>query len=173
MAKRRDAESGTTILSFVEETWLQPRHVLEAAYDFSPRRSQVFSAVELEHFKIHSLEETTADVTEGSGAGIGVNWERCRYDWSASDSVTATVVDSNVYAFPGSSWEIRATPSGRGSSVEMIWTRRFSRSVRGRIFGLLYRTIASPLFHKYVREILENMEKLETRDPHVPSTRDF
>jgi hypothetical protein len=167
MARHHDALTGTTVISFVEETWLQPQQVLEAAYDFSLRRSEVFTAVPQKHFRIHSIGESTADVTEGTGAGIGINWERCRYDWSQPNSVTATVIDSNVYAFPGSLWEIRAVPRGQGSSVEMIWTRRFTRNVRGRFFGLLYRTIAQPMFHRYVREILENLEKLEAREARI------
>jgi hypothetical protein len=158
MGSKRNAAA--TVISFVEETPVEPQQVLRAAYDFSPRRSDVFSAVQPKHFVVHSLGETTADVTEGSFAGIGANWERCLYDWSRPDSVTATVIDSNVYAFPGSLWEIRATPNGSGSTVEMTWTRRFRRNLRGRIFGFLYRTAGRRLFHPYVREIMENLEKV-------------
>jgi hypothetical protein len=55
-------------------------------------------AVRTEHLTIHEISGTTADVTEGTPAGIGISWERCRYDWSEPGQVTATATDSNVYA---------------------------------------------------------------------------
>jgi hypothetical protein len=66
-----------------------------------------------------SARETPADTSPSI-----VNWERCRYDWSQPGSVkatvTVTVTDSNVYAFPGSTWEIKATSNNGGSQVEII-----------------------------------------------------
>ena len=114
--------------------------MLQSAYDFSARRSDVFPAVEPEHFEVHSASGQTADVTEGTGTGIGTNWERCRYDWSKPGCVTATVTDSNVYA-PGSSWEITAVPTPEGTRVEMSWVRRFKRTRRGLLFGTVFRVI--------------------------------
>jgi len=119
----------------VASTSVAPGRVLEAARDFSERRAEVFPAVSIDHMTIHALADTSADVTEGTAAGIGVNWERCRYDWSQPGLVTATVTDSNVYAFPGSSWEMRATQANGGSRVEMIWAREFARRPRGRFFN--------------------------------------
>jgi hypothetical protein len=113
--------------------------------------------------EVHSEGETSADVTEGTSAGIGDNWERCNYDWSRSDSVMATVTESNVYAVPGSSWEIKATPSDGGSRVEMTWIREFKPNVRGRIFGTAFRLIGNRIFNKYGRQIVENLEKVEAR----------
>jgi hypothetical protein len=60
--------------------------VLEAARDFSERRAEVFPAVSIDHMTIHALADTSADVTEGTAAGIGVNWERCRYKVAARRS---------------------------------------------------------------------------------------
>jgi len=45
--------------------------------------------------------------------------------------VTAMVTGSNVYGHPGSSWQLTATPSKRGSRVEMVWQRTFRRNSRG------------------------------------------
>jgi hypothetical protein len=39
---------------------------------------------------LHELGDTWADVTAGTPAGIGINWERCRYDRPQPGSVTAT-----------------------------------------------------------------------------------
>ena len=97
-----------------------------------------------EHLTVHELSETTADATEGTSVGIGTNWERCRYDWSEPGRVTATVTGSNVYAHPGSSWQLTATPSDRGSRVEMVWQRTFRRNPRGLLFGTLFRIAWPP-----------------------------
>src|SRR5439155_22792931 len=122
---------------------LPAERALAAAHDFSERRAEVFPAVSLEYFQVHELGDTWADVTEGTRAGVGINWERCRYDWSQPDSVKATVTDSNVYQ-PDSSWELRATPTAHGSQIEMIWVRDFKRDARGKIFGTLFRLIGKP-----------------------------
>jgi hypothetical protein len=148
----------------VASTPVVPDRVLEAARDFSPRRAEVFPAVSTDEMTVHALEGTSADVTEGTAAGIGVNWERCRYDWSQPDVVTATVTDSNVYAFPGSSWQLRATPSGEGSEVEMTWERKFQRRPRGMFWGTLFTLLGRPIFGKYAKDVLANLERLETRD---------
>ena len=90
-----------TTINVASETSLPPERVLAAAHDFSGRRTQIFPAVRTEHFEIHEQGDGWADVTEGTPAGLGVNWERCRYEWGRDDSVIATVTDSNVYGVPG------------------------------------------------------------------------
>ena len=146
----------------VSETTVPPERVLKAAYDFSERRAQLFPAVELEHFKVHEIDGDSADVTEGTNTGpFGTNWERCRYDSSQSGVVSAPVTDSNVYEPAASSWEIRATPRGDGSEVEMVWERQFNGSARGIIFGTLFRTVGKPIFRRYAREVIENLERLD------------
>ena len=104
----------------------------------------------------------SADVTEGTRAGPIVNWERCRYDRSTPGRVIATVTDSNVYASPGSEWEIRATPNEDGGShVEMTWTREFKHGPRGRFFGTLFRLVGNRILHGYALTTIKNMEQLE------------
>src|SRR5690242_11290623 len=114
-----------TTIHITTTSALSPERVLAAGYDFSARRPKVFPAVRTAHMEVHEIGATSADVTEGTPAGIGVNWERCDYDWSKPGSVLATVTDSNVYEPHGSSWELRATPAKTGSNVEMIWIRNF------------------------------------------------
>jgi hypothetical protein len=60
---------------------LTPERVLAAVYDFSARRAELFPAVSTDHLEIHELGSKSADVTEGTATGIGVNWERCHHDW--------------------------------------------------------------------------------------------
>lgn len=148
-------------LSFTLDSPLAPERVLKAAHDFTPRRADIWPAVSLQRLEVHAQTETSADVTEGTRAGPVVNWERCRYDWGEPGSVTATVTDSNVYANPGSSWQIKATPSNPGSRVEMIWVRAFKPGPRGWLFGTLFRLAGKQIFAKYARDVLNNLEKLE------------
>ena len=60
-------------ISFSHDCSLPPRRVLEAAHDFTDRRSNVFPAVEAEHFEVHSTADEHADVTEGTATGIGIS----------------------------------------------------------------------------------------------------
>lgn len=151
-----------TTIRVIDDSPLVPERVLAAAHDFTDRRPEIFPAVSTPYLEIHELGETSADVTEGTRAGVGINWERCRYDWSQRDSVKATVTDSNVYE-PESSWELRATPAAGGSRVEMIWLRNFKRGGRGRIFGTLFKLVGKPIFTSQAKRILRNLEGLEDR----------
>jgi hypothetical protein len=152
-----------TTIRIATECALRPERVLQAAYDFGPLRTQVWPAVRAEHLLVHELGETTADATEGTPAGIGINWERCRYDWSEPGRVTATVTDSNVYAHPGSFWQLTATPSKCGSRVEMVWQRTFRRNPRGLLFGTLFRIVGRPIFGNYVRQVIVNLQQIERK----------
>jgi hypothetical protein len=151
-----------TVINVATESTLSSERVLQAAFDFSDRRESVFPAVSVKRTIVHELGQTSADVTEGTRAGPIVNWERCRYDWSTPGRVIATVVDSNVYATPGSKWEITAVPNEDGGShVEMTWTREFKHGPRGRFFGTLFRLVGDRIFHGYALTTIENMEELE------------
>jgi hypothetical protein len=158
-----EPKTGTrvTTIPVTEETAVPPERVLEAAHDFSDRRAKVFPAVSVRHMTVHSMGDTTADVTEGTRVGPFVVWERCTYDWSNPGCVTATVTDSNVYGFPGSSWEITAAATDRGSRVNMTWTRWFQRRPLGRIMGFAYRHMGDRSFTKYGRDIVKNLEELD------------
>jgi len=143
------------------QSQLSPERVLAAGYDFSPRRAEIFPAVSIPHLEVHKLGETSADVTEGTPAGVGINWERCRYDWSEPGSVKAVVTDSNVYQPATSSWELRATPVESGSRIEMIWIREFTHEPRGRFFGTMFRLIGKPIFAHEAKRMIRNLERLE------------
>jgi hypothetical protein len=72
------------------------------------------------------------------------------------------VIDSNIYAIPGSSWEIRATPEDQGSRIEMLWIRGLNRRPRGRFFGFVFPRLGNRIVGKYAREIIDNLERLES-----------
>jgi len=147
-----------SVVHIVIESSLSPQQVLDAACDFSERRADVFPAVSVKRLEVHELGDTWADVTEGTRAGPVVNWERCRYDWSAPGEVTATVTDSNVYA-PPSSWKLSAMATPGGSRVEMWWVREFRRGPKARFFGWAFRHFGDRLFEKYARQTMENIER--------------
>lgn len=140
---------------------LPPERVLAAAHDFGQRRFDVWPAVRAEHFTVHSQGDKVADVTEGTPTGIGSSWERCDYDWSVPGVVVATVTDSNVYAVPGSVWQLTAAGSAGGSDVEMTWIRRFRHTPRGILFATLFRLLGRRLFRRYAREVIANLERLD------------
>lgn len=142
------------------ECSLPPERVLAAAVDFSDRRPEIWPNVSTALMTVHTLGPTSADVTEGTRQGPLYAWERSQYDWSVAGSVTATVTDSNVYASPGSTWQITARPSERGSSVEMIWIRRFKRNPMGLFLGTLYRSVGARLFAHDVERMIKNLETL-------------
>jgi hypothetical protein len=156
------ADGAITTIAVSEDTTVSADEVLNAAHDFSERRTKVFPAVSLRHMTVHSSGDTTADVSEGTRLGPFVIWERCTYDWSKPGSVVATVTDSNVYGFPGSSWEITAVTNDRGSHVEMTWKRRFQHRPLGRMMGFAYRHTGQRSFTKYGRDIVKNLEALDT-----------
>jgi hypothetical protein len=154
-----------TTIRVVGDSTLSPDVVLAAARDFSSRREAVFDAVSMERMEVHSMGSERADVTEGTSVGpLGVNWERCEYDWSEPGLVRAPVKDSNVYEPTGSTWEITAVPANGGSRVEMTWVRDFRRTPRGILFGTAFRTIGGPLFRRYARDILARMEETGGRE---------
>ena len=150
-----------TTIPVTLDTVISSERIIVAAHDFSDRRASVFPAVSKRHMTVHSIGETTADVTEGSRIGPFVVWERCTYDWSMPGTVTATVTDSNVYAFPGSKWEIAAVATDEGSRVDMTWTRCFQRRPLARVMGFMYKRIGERSFSKYGRDVVKNMEQLE------------
>jgi len=152
-----------TTIRVALDTTVPPDRVLYAARDFTARRADIFPAVSVPKLEVHAEGGTAADVSEGTRAGIGDNWERCDYDWSRPGSVKATVTESNVYAVPGSSWEIKATPKDGGSQVEMVWIREFRRNARGRVFGTAFRLLGNRIFNKYGRDIVRNLEQVEAR----------
>jgi hypothetical protein len=78
------------------------------------------------------------------------------------------VTESNVYAVPGSTWEITAAAHDTGSTVDMIWVRRFKRTPLGLLLGTMYRVFGARLFRHDVDQTLRNIEAAEAG--HLDST---
>ncbi|MET7699569.1 hypothetical protein [Streptomyces sp. NPDC005485] len=111
---------------------LGPKDVLEVLTDFSPARAEVWPTIDAEHFEVHELGDTWAEVTEGTAAA----WERARYEWEpAGDTVTITTLDSKLFG-AGGGWVFRMTPEGAGTRVDVELTRQPS-TVKGKMLAVL------------------------------------
>jgi hypothetical protein len=153
-------------------TSASPEQVLAAGYDFSARRAQIWRNVSAKRLEVHDRGEAWAEVTEGTMI-VGVFWERCRYDWSQTGTVTATVCNSNVFR-PGSTFDLRAIPrDGGGSAVEMVITRNFRNGPKGTIARAINHLAGRRLFGWYLRTTLAAIEKTSadnsTTQPTKPS----
>ncbi|MGW2517399.1 hypothetical protein ACWC09_10305 [Streptomyces sp. NPDC001617] len=111
---------------------LGPKEVLAVLTDFSPARAEAWPTIDAEHFEVHELGDTWAEVTEGTAAA----WERARYEWEpAGDTVTITTLDSKLFG-AGGGWVFRMTPEGEGTRVDVELTREPS-TVKGRMLAAL------------------------------------
>ena len=135
----------------VDSTLVPADRVLEAARDFSAHRAELWPDVHLEHFTVHDIGATSAEVTEGNPWPIGIVWERLRYDWSLPGALRGVVVASNLF-YPGSTWELHATDTDGGTRVEIVAQRNL-RPIRGWLtypffpLGLAHEAVAGHLRH--------------------------
>ena len=91
---------------------------------------------------------------------LGVFWERCRYDWSEPETVTATVRDSNVFQPGLDLGASRHSAKGGGSAVEMtVMTRNFRNGLKGTIARSINHLAGRRLFGWYLRSTLAAIER--------------
>jgi hypothetical protein len=111
---------------------LSPKDVLEVLTDFGPSRAKAWPTIDAEHFAVHGLGATWAEVTEGTAAA----WERARYEWEPDgDTVTITTLDSKLFG-AGGGWVFRMTPEDDGTRVDVELTRQPS-SFKGKVLASL------------------------------------
>ena len=155
-------------IRFRLETQLPAPRVLAAATDFSERRPQIWSGIDPQRYRVHSLGPTWAEVTEGGGK-LGGIWARERYDWSTPGVVTAEVQDSNVFR-PGSRWELRVSPTDVGGSVVEWRSSRLPRGVKGRIVVAMLRVAGRRHLSAYLAEVLARLPPETAVDAAFSST---
>ncbi|MGW0856097.1 hypothetical protein [Streptomyces sp. NPDC002690] len=116
---------------------LAPKDVLEVLTDFGPSRADAWPTIDAEHFEVHDLGETWAEVTEGTAAA----WERARYEWEPDgDTVTISTLDSKLFG-AGGGWVFRMTPEGSGTRVDVELTRE-PGTLKGKMLASLLPLVA-------------------------------
>jgi len=129
---------------------LDQKDVLEVLTDFSPSRAEAWPTIDAEHFQVHELGDTWAEVTEGTAAA----WERARYEWEpGGDTVTITTLDSKLFG-AGGGWVFRMTPEGDGTRVDVELTREPS-TLKGKMLAALLPVAAHSTLRKSFAQPLQ------------------
>lgn len=121
-------------IEFSLETPLRAEDVLGAATDFTERRPVLWPGIDPKAYRVHSVGEHTADVTEGSAVMGGI-WAREHYEWTANE-VTARVQESNVFR-PGGIWRMTVSPGKDGGARVQILNDRQTKGAKGRVLGIM------------------------------------
>lgn len=117
--------------------------------DFSATRPVTWPTIDAEHFHVHALGDTWAEVTEGTASA----WERARYEWDhRRHRVTVTTHESKVFG-PGGGWVFQLTPHPSGTRVDIELIRSpatFGRKLLAALLPVvaprsLRRSFAGPL----------------------------
>ena len=108
-------------LTTTVESDVPPDVIRRGLLDFSDERPNRWPQLDPKTYEVHWVDETSAEVTEGSP--FPKVWNRERYDWSHPTIITWTAQESN-FCTPGShiSMDIQPTDAGR-SSVAVTWDR--------------------------------------------------
>ena len=143
-------------IRLTETTSVTPERFIAALTDFGPRRSEVWTNSTPEYLQVHSLSETSADVTEGSSAGGGT-WERLSYDWSTPNRVTMATTDSNIWG-RASGHDYTLVPNQNGGSTINVVIVRQGRNVKGVLIGALAALIGKPFIRRELRKSIAAIE---------------
>ncbi len=133
-----------------------PERFVAALTDFGPGRSEIWGNSSPKHLVVHDRGPTWADVTEGSAAGGGI-WQRLRYDWSAPDVVTLTVLDSNAFG-RGSRWTYRVEPDGNSGTDIDLTIVRVPTTAKGRVLDVLLSLGGNVFFSRDLRRSVRRIE---------------
>jgi hypothetical protein len=126
-----------------QTTTLTPEQYIAGLTDFGPGRSKLFGNSADEYLKVHQLDRTHADVTEGSG-GI---WERLRYDWSDPEHVLLTTTGSNVWGgASGHTYTFTRRPDGT-TDIDVVVIRD-GKNLKGQLLGLVLGTIGKGVLER-------------------------
>lgn len=140
---------------------LTPEQYITGLTDFSPGRSEVFANSDDDYLKVHSLNRTEADVTEGSG---GV-WERLHYDWSDPLWVVLNTTDSNVWdTSSGYAYSFKPLPDRR--TYVHLTIVRVGKNSKGRLLALLLGTFGKGVL---VKAFDHSVKVLEARNDGGPA----
>jgi len=150
--KRRTTMTQTGI-HFQQTTTLTPEQYIAGLTDFGPGRSKLFGNSADDYLKFYARNHSEADVTEGSG---GV-WERLHYDWSDPNHVVLTTTDSNVWGgASGHTYTFTRQPNGT-TAIDLVVVRE-GKNLKGRVLGLVLRTIGRSVLEKAFENSVKAIE---------------
>ena len=130
-------------IHFTHTTTLTPEQYIAGLTDFGKGRSEIFSNSADDYLKVHSVNATEADVTEGSG-GI---WERLHYDWSNPQRVVLHTTDSNTWG--GASGYTYTFPhAGNGSAEVDVVIVREGKNAKGKFLAFVLGTVGKGRLEK-------------------------
>ncbi len=122
---------------------LSAPRLMSVLTDFSAARPLTWPTIDADHFEVHALGDTWAEVTEGTGSA----WERARYEWDTGRGrVTVATHDSKVFG-PGGGWVFQLTPQTSGTRVDIELTRSPATFGR-RLLAALLPLVAPPSLRK-------------------------
>lgn len=112
---------------------LKPSELMSVLTDFSATRPAVWPTIDTDHFCVHAVGDTWAEVTEGTASA----WERARYEWDTRRGlVTVTTHESKVFG-PGGGWVFQLTPGADGTRIDVELTRSPTTLGRRMVAALL------------------------------------
>jgi YD repeat-containing protein len=139
-----------TVVRFKLHSSLSSPDVLAVLTDFGPSRARNWPTIDAEHFKVHEIGDTWAEVTEGTSAA----WERERYEWDAArEKVVITTRDSKLFG-PGGGWVFQLTPEDNGTRVDIELTRH-PRTLKGKLIATFLPIVVPLSLAKAYREPLK------------------
>jgi hypothetical protein len=136
------------------DTALAPEQVVAAYTDFSERRPDIWPGLSRKFFQVHSLNETSADVTEGSDKPISV-WAREKYDWSTPNLIKWSVTQSD-FSLPGHTMEVKVAPTGSGSHVTLNYDRGVY-GFKGNVAGVMMKLFGKKIITSYYRKCFDKL----------------
>jgi len=140
-------------INFHQTTTLTPEQFVARLTDFGPGRAKLFARSADEYLKVHHRGRTDAHVTEGSG-GI---WERLHYDWSDPNRIVLTTTDSNLWGgASGHTYTFTRYPNGT-TDINAVVVRE-GKNFRGRLLGLVLRTVGKGVLEKAFANSVKAME---------------
>jgi hypothetical protein len=137
------------------DTTLSPAQVIEAFTDFTDRRTELFPGLAPEYYKVYSLDETSADVMEGTARPK--IWARELYDWSRPGEVSWKCADSNLFK-SGTVITVRPEATDSGSTVHLAWERD-PKTVTGRMLLILLTMSGGRFMKRYFHDTFADLEK--------------
>jgi len=140
----RDVSVAT--IRFQVESPLDAAQVIEALTDFSERRPELWPAIDPDVYRVHRVSAGSALVTEGTDVMGGI-WATELYEWNGSNTVRATVQESNFW-HPGGTWELTAASRQGGGSVLQVTRDRRPKNAKARLFEAMMRVVGARVLAK-------------------------